>query len=1067
MIHTQDVQIEWFKALTLSERIARGDAKKLKDSTAVDMELAAQRLNAWQAQAPFEQDTLWQQYLASIGLSHDDFAHILGVTPELLATDDAPPEWLATLLEAFAQSTAQPATQPGHLLDLLHPLIAHYQQQLRNEIQVLHETFAVVPFDFAAIEAMIWSNCLGQLHWQISRTLVLELHVARLQGFLEGETPEARFQSFVERLRQPETALALLQEYPVLARQLSEGLERWVQVCSEFLHHLCSDWAAICATFSPNHDPGLLSHISFSGDTHRSGRSVVVVSFSSGFKIVYKPKPLHVEEHFQELLHWLNAHGDHPPFRTIAVLNRGSYGWVEFVAAQACTDRVQLHRFYQRQGGFLALLYALQATDFHHENLIAAGEDPVLIDLESLFHPQPDTPDLSKANAVAGQMMNYSVLRVGLLPRRLWLDDASEGVDISGLGATDGQLTPTPVPLWAGSGTDEMRLERQRVRMSAGNHRPVADSQAINVAEFVDEVIDGFTRMYQLLQQHRAALLADDGPLARFANDEIRVILRPTRTYSLLLRESFHPDVLRDALDRDQLFDRLWGNVPYQSYLARVIAAEQADLWRGDIPMFTTRPASRDLWTSNGVLIPDFFVQPGLRLVQHHIEQLDAADLAQQIWFIRASFATMAMGDSHWAAQQGDPTSHATPASRQELLAAAQQIGDRLATLALRGNDDANWLGVALIREKHWTLVPLGLDLYNGLPGMIFFLAYLGALSKNEAYTDLARAALVTLRQQLVANQANMKIVGGFSGWGGVIYLLTHLSALWNDPTLLDEAETWVELLPPLIEQDEFTDIISGTAGCIGGLLSLYRLRPSAATLDAAIHCGDRLLATAQRLEHGVGWTNVVSGQQALAGFSHGVAGIAWALLQLADISGEERFRVTALEAIAYERSLFSPTHSNWPDLREIAATAHAGEEEQGHFMAAWCHGAPGVGLGRLDTLRLLDDAAVRDEIAAALAATLRDGFGMNHSLCHGDLGNLELFLMASLTLGDAQLHNTTYRIAGGILASAEQQGWLCGVPMGIETPNLMTGLAGIGYQLLRLADPQQVPALLVMAPPH
>ena len=47
-------------------------------------------------------------------------------------------------------------------------------------------------------------------------------------------------------------------------------------------------------------------------------------------------------------------------------------------AAQACTAPEEIQRFYERQGGYLALLYVLQATDFHFENLIAAGEHPVL-----------------------------------------------------------------------------------------------------------------------------------------------------------------------------------------------------------------------------------------------------------------------------------------------------------------------------------------------------------------------------------------------------------------------------------------------------------------------------------------------------------------------------------------------------------------------------------------------------------------------------------------------------------------------------------------------------------------
>ncbi len=74
--------------------------------------------------------------------------------------------------------------------------------------------------------------------------------------------------------------------------------------------------------------------------------------------------------------------------------------------------------------------------------------------------------------------------------------------------------------------------------------------------------------------------------------------------------------------------------------------------------------------------------------------------------------------------------------------------------------------------------------------------------------------------------------------------------------------------------------------------------------------------------------------------------------------------------------------------------TAKAATDATGaKFMTAWCHGAPGIGLARLDCLPHLGDAATRAEIQTALATTLAEGFGMNHSLCDGDLGNLELLL--------------------------------------------------------------------------
>src|SRR5262249_50049934 len=135
-------------------------------------------------------------------------------------------------------------------------------------------------------------------------------------------------------------------------------------------------------------------------------------------------------------------------------------------------------------------------------------------------------------------------------------------------------------------------------------------------------------------------------------------------------------------------------------------------------------------------------------------------------------------------------------------------------------------------------------------------------------------------------------------------------------------------------------------------------------------------------------------------------------------------------------------------------------------FAVAWCHGAPGIGLARLSVLPYLNDAATRAEINAALRTTLAQGFGGNHSLCHGDLGNLELLLQAGQTLNDQYWRDQTNRIAATILENINQNGWLCGIPLGVESPGLMTGLAGIGYELLRLAEPTRVPSVLVLEPP-
>ena len=133
----------------------------------------------------------------------------------------------------------------------------------------------------------------------------------------------------------------------------------------------------------------------------------------------------------------------------------------------------------------------------------------------------------------------------------------------------------------------------------------------------------------------------------------------------------------------------------------------------------------------------------------------------------------------------------------------------------------------------------------------------------------------------------------------------------------------------------------------------------------------------------------------------------------------------------------------------------------------AWCHGAPGIGLGRLASLPYLDDPQVRTEIDVAIHTTLAHGFGHNHSLCHGDLGNIELLLAVSRTLDGPDLQDRLIRQTSETLRSIDERGWVCGTDSRLETPGLMTGLAGIGYGLLRLADPERVPSILTLEPPR
>ena len=374
-----------------------------------------------------------------------EFLGLLGEPLESLrARFPVIPPWLRALSHAFAHhSLPNSVPLPTPLgeepavgfLNAIEPLLRHGLDRFRNQAQQLIQQRPDAPLGSVTLEAVFLSDLPRQLMTMLSRTMVLELNVARVEGVLDGATPEDRFQSFVERLRHPETGLRILREYPVLARQLVVRIDQWVRLVLEFLGRLCADWDVMQHTFSADKEAGVLKRLKTgAGDPHRMGRSVVISEFSSGLRLVYKPRSMAADIHFQELLRWFNQRGIVPALRALQILDRGTHGWVQFIAPQRCDSEAALSRFYERQGAYLALLHVLAATDFHCENVIAAGEDPVLVDLEAIFHPSLSGSQAERDDETE-RLIEGSLLRVGLLPLRIGANaESDDAPTCSGVG---------------------------------------------------------------------------------------------------------------------------------------------------------------------------------------------------------------------------------------------------------------------------------------------------------------------------------------------------------------------------------------------------------------------------------------------------------------------------------------------------------------------------------------------------------------------------------------------------------------------------------------------------------
>ena len=229
---------------------------------------------------------------------------------------------------------------------------------------------------------------------------------------------------------------------------------------------------------------------------------------------------------------------------------------------------------------------------------------------------------------------------------------------------------------------------------------------------------------------------------------------------------------------------------------------------------------------------------------------------------------------------------------------------------------------------------------------------------------------------------------------------------------------------------------MSGVAGLIGPLLALK----DDEAFKLACICGERLIDT--QLSSG-GWLTG-DNKAPLTGFSHGAGGIAAALAHLFQVSGDRRFMETSLSALAYERSVFVPEKSNWPDFRFTS-------KPQG-FKKTWCHGAPSVGYSRLCLVQTsLWDEKAKEEVKTACTVATDSSDNQLEHLCCGLLGVSAFLSNASRYLNEPMWKFEAERLETLAFEQAKSRNGNYGVFGGTQLPllGLFTGYSGIGLAML------------------
>jgi type 2 lantibiotic biosynthesis protein LanM len=857
---------------------------------------------------------------------------------------------------------------------------------------------------------------------------------------------------------------ALFRAYPILARAAVQLIETWAEATHELARRLEFDRAGIARHFFDGRDPGNVAAIKPGlSDPHHGRRRVSVLTFDSGDRLVYKPRDVGLERALADFVEWANQRGLQPRQRQPLVLERPHYGWIEFVRRHDFGTTEDVATYYRHAGGLVAIAHLLGGADLHMENIVATTCGPAIVDAESLLQPsrtstgsvpsdhRPATPD----PCVATGIVSFAEVGAG-----------GERYETGGLRGEGYRGSSRPRRTWEQLRTDSLHCSTGQEFFAPNENRVLRDGVVQRPEGFAREIYDGYAATHRFFAAVRDEVLAPGGPLAGFSGRRARVMFRATNQYASLQDVLAAPKYLASGVVRSGAIDVLAR--PFASDSARPVAwalvvEERRALEQFDIPHFAAGTDDAVVYAGDRPVDGRFFVTPGLDLVRRRFERLSEEELAVQLAWLERSLSESATSRFRAPlafAASGVPSDE--PDRDAQAIALAAWIGRELLARATESGDTLTWTleqpgTTVTTAEAHY--------LYAGSLGPAVFLAALGRLSGDGWWTDAARrAALPALRfteRKDLAECTAGEPIGAGSGLTSLAYGLSLVARLAGDSPYDEAAARVINLIDNArIAHDTHLDILSGSAGAILAALALPRDIGERA-LDVAAACGEHLVARQLHTHWGSNWPS--HDGRLLAGFAHGAAGIAYALVRLYEVTGVDAFKDAALRAHRYERAVFSPAQKNWPVIRSA-----------GHLpgnvavaMSAWCHGAPGIALARALVFRTLggEDPEIAGELEVALASTaVLDTSGSDH-VCCGNLGRAGVLLTAGHALGRPRVVEAARTIASGVQKQAIDRGRFQLVSNGFEhlvfDAGFFQGLSGIGYELLRMAAPSRLPSVL------
>ena len=369
---------------------------------------------------------------------------------------------------------------------------------------------------------------------------------------------------------------------------------------------------------------------------------------------------------------------------------------------------------------------------------------------------------------------------------------------------------------------------------------------------------------------------------------------------------------------------------------------------------------------------------------------------------------------------------------------------------AVIAEDGAGWTGLQFFENGLWKMVPAGMYLYDGISGIALLLGeYLKYFQDEKAKNifELAVKRMCVYTRELETGQVKSCNIrtGVFDGESSVVYTFLLLYEITGEKKYLDHAEKHFAAIKKYLPQDENYDLLSGNAGAAIAALKLYQIKkecaePADQYLKEAVEIEKSLWNRRQTMEKGCGW-KLSCAEKPLAGMAHGNSGFLMLYTALYQITGNREYLKKINLLCEYENSLYSEEKENWLDLRS--------PEDEKKVMNAWCHGAPGILLARLEIEKIKEHQETEEDIKRASHSLFYGKENGKICICHGLAGRILIMKKYLEQHKNPEFREIYNQKVQELFFMLEQKDDLNASET--RNPAFMNGMSGVAYALLKL----------------